>query len=501
MHSRQAWPNSLHVLRHLSLGIALLAAFETQVDIDAKWPHCELLLGKGGPVGCPRSARRVAESRPFSRCAMTRPYCAIDFGTSNSSIALPVHGGGSAKRVALVEVEPGQRTMPTAVFYTLEGLRPHQEPRRLYGRAALTAYVEGHEGRLMRSMKSVLGSSLIDQGTDVGGGHSVRFLEVIAGYLRHLKHLAEAQAGETLTRVVLGRPVFFVDDDPERDAQAQSALEAAARQVGFSEISFQFEPIAAALDFEATVNSEQLVLVADIGGGTSDFSLVRVGPARSGRVDRADDILASHGVHVAGTDFDRHVELAAILPLAGYKTLGPPPAEREVPSKVYFDLATWHLINTVYTPARVMELRRMRSFYADAALHARLMTVIDERLGHALMAHAESAKIAVADGQQALIDLSALEPGLAARLTEPQALGAIEADLERIVQAGLETARLAGVRPEQVEAVYLTGGSTGLAPLAHRIAAPFTHARTVRGDRLASVAQGLGIHAQRVFAG
>ncbi len=439
----------------------------------------------------------MAESRPFCGRDMHHAYCAIDFGTSNSAIALPdAHG-----RVDLVELEPGQRTMPTAVFYTLEGTAPHEDPRRLYGRPALAAYVEGHDGRLMRSMKSVLGSSLIDQGTDVGGGRSVRFLDVIAGYLKHLKSLAEAQAGETLTRAVLGRPVYFVDDVPERDAQAQAALEQAARQIGFAEVSFQFEPIAAALDYESTVDHEQLVLVADIGGGTSDFSLVRVGPLLRQRVDRADDILANHGVHIAGTDFDRHVELAAILPLAGYKSRGPAPAEREVPNKVYFDLATWHLINTVYTPARVMELRRMRTFYADPELHARLMTIVEQRLGHGLMAQAEAAKISVADGAEARIALDVLARGLVASLTEPQALGAIEADLERIVQAGIETTRQAGVRPEQVEAVYLTGGSTGLAPLARRIAAPFPHARTVRGDRLASVAQGLGLHAQRVFAG
>ena len=430
---------------------------------------------------------------------MHHAYCAIDFGTSNSAIALP----DAAHRVSLVEVEPGQRTMPTAVFYTLEGVGPHEDPRRLYGRQALAAYIEGHEGRLMRSMKSVLGSSLVDQSTDVGGGRSVRFLDVISGYLRHLKSLAEAQAGHTLTRAVLGRPVYFVDDEPERDAQAQAALEQAARQVGFSEVSFQYEPIAAALDFEATVDHEQLVLVADIGGGTSDFSLVRVGPERAKRVDRANDILANHGVHIAGTDFDRHVELTAILPLAGFKARGPAPAEREVPSKVYFDLATWHLINTVYTPARMMELRRMRTFYADADLHARLMEIVEHKLGHALMAKAEAAKIAVADGREGdvvRIDLDSVEPGLVALLAEPQALGAIESDLERIVQAGLETVRMAGVAPEKVEAVYLTGGSTGLAPLAHRIAAPFTQARTVRGDRLASVAQGLGLHAQRVFS-
>jgi hypothetical chaperone protein len=423
-------------------------------------------------------------------------FCAIDFGTSNSAIALPDGAG----HVRLVEVEPGQRTMPTSVFYTMEGQPPHADPRCLFGRAALAAYIEGHEGRLMRSMKSVLGSSLIEQGTDVGGGRSIKFLDIIAGYLRHLKALAEAEAGVPLHRAVLGRPVFFVDGEPERDAQAQAALETAARQVGFDEVSFQFEPIAAALDFEATVDHEQLVLVADIGGGTSDFSVVRVGPQRRQRVERADDILASHGVHIAGTDFDRHVELAAILPLAGFRARGPKPAEREVPSKVYFDLATWHLINTVYTPQRVMELRSMKSFYADPALHARLMTVVDERLGHALMAEAEAAKIAVAEGRAAPIDLDAMAYGLRTVLQEADAMAAIEADLERIVQAGVETVRLAGVAPEQIEAVYLTGGSTGLAPLAGRIAAPFAQARTVRGDRLASVAQGLGLHAARVFA-
>src|SRR6478609_6369014 len=147
------------------------------------------------------------------------PFCAIDFGTSNSAIA--VSPGGA--HMALVNVENGQRTMPTAVFYQVEGRAAHQEPLQLYGREALAAYVEGHEGRLMRSMKSVLGSTLAGQQTEVGAGHLV-------GYLDHLKKLAEAAAGAPLTRAVLGRPVFFVDDEPERDAQAQAALEAAARR-------------------------------------------------------------------------------------------------------------------------------------------------------------------------------------------------------------------------------------------------------------------------------
>ncbi len=417
-------------------------------------------------------------------------FCAIDFGTSNSAIALPASIG-----VQLVELEGGQHTMPTAVFYAVEGLATYQEPQRSYGRAAIAAYVEGIEGRLMRSMKSILGSTLATQATDVGGGRSVRYLEVVGGYLRHLKSMAERQAGHALNRVVLGRPVFFVDDDTERDAAAQAALEQAAREVGFTDIRFQFEPIAAALDYETTVDREQVVLVADIGGGTSDFSLVRVGPKQRQHIDRRDDILANHGVHIAGTDFDRQIELSHILPTCGYRGIGP--TGREVPSKVYFDLATWHLINTVYSPGRVAELKGMKSFYADLAQHARLMEVIDQRLGHALIARAESAKIAVAEGGDAAIDLGMLEAGLRVAMNETDAIGA---DLDRIRAAADETLRQAGLAREQVDALYFTGGSTGLKPLADRIAAQFPRARVVRGNRFSSVAQGLGIHARRVFA-
>ncbi len=128
------------------------------------------------------------------------------------------------------------------------------------------------------------------------------------------------------------------------------------------------------------------MLVADIGGGTSDFSLVCVGPERARHLERKGDVLAYHGVHVAGTDFDRRVELMTILRELGYQTLDP--QGREVPNRVYFDLATWHLINTVYTPKRVSELQLIHHLYPDTHFHDRLMRVVDRRLGHALTAHA-----------------------------------------------------------------------------------------------------------------
>ncbi|MEO8278325.1 MAG: Hsp70 family protein [Ideonella sp.] len=435
----------------------------------------------------------------MQRSPFSHSFCAIDFGTSNSAIAIPDRQGTGA--MELVELEDGQPTMPTAVFYFVDG-PDHDGPPRAFGRAAVAAYVDGLDGRLMRSMKSILGSALVDQTTDAGGGRGVKYLDIIAGYLLHLKRCAERRAGTAIERVVLGRPVHFVDDDPVRDAQAQASLEAAARRVGFTEIRFQYEPIAAAFAHERSLVEEEIVLVADIGGGTSDFSLVRVGPQHADRLDRRDDVLANHGVHVAGTDFDRRINLAAIMPELGFGAFGPSvagAAAREVPSSVYFDLATWHLINTVYSPQRVAELRAMRRFYADPRQHQRLMTVVEQRLGHEMAACAERAKIDVADGGRTGIDLGLVESRLAVDLSEPQAVAAIDADIDAIVTAARETAAQAGLAPERIVSLFFTGGSTGLRLLAQRISAAFPNARVVSGDRFASVVTGLGLHAQRHF--
>ncbi len=435
-------------------------------------------------------------------------YCAIDFGTSNSGIAIPSPNG-----MRLVPLEGEHVTMPTAVFYCTDaddlppGVhrgtgRPGDELPRTFGRAAVQAYVDGYDGRLMRSMKSILGTALVDQTTEVGHGYGVKYLDIITNYLRHLKAVAETAGGQPLHHVVLGRPVFFVDDDAERDAQAQASLEAAARAVGFKDVAFQFEPIAAAFDYEQQVTDESLVLVADIGGGTSDFSVVRVGPARATRVERRDDILANHGVHVAGTDFDRRVSLVAIMPVLGFGAYGPAVKGQEprpVPSRVYFDLATWHMINTVYQPARVAELKAMGDFYADEQQHRRLLKVVSQRLGHALIGQAEAAKIAVAHGGSTDIPLQQIEPDLHAPLAEAQTTEALREDLARIVAAAHEAVQQAGIRAEQIDALYFTGGSTGLSLLTNQLQAAFPAARAVRGDRLASVSTGLGLHAGRLF--
>jgi len=316
--------------------------------------------------------------------------------------------------------------------------------------------------------------------------------------LQHLKQKAEATAQHTLTRTVLGRPVFFVDDDEQADRMAQNQLQAAAHAVGFSEIHFQYEPIAAAFDYESRLQEERLVLVADIGGGTSDFSLVRVGPQRAAKLERKDDVLAHHGVHVAGTDFDKRVELTSIMRELGYQSMAP--EGREVPSRVYFDLSTWHLINSVYSPRRFGEFKLIKHLYTDPQHHTRLMRVIERRLGHVLMGQAEQAKIAVAAGGSTSIDLEQVEEALRIAFDERHLIDAGQEEKSRIAQAARETALMAGVSPDQVAAIYFTGGTTGLKFLSDAIAGAFPAAEAVFGDPLASVAKGLGIHAQRIFS-
>jgi len=233
----------------------------------------------------------------------------IDFGTSNSAMAWL----GPEGNARLIPLESEAMAMPTAVFYNAEDSSTH------FGRDALKHYLEGTEGRLMRSLKSLLGSPLLLETTQIGH-QQISFQDIIGTFLATLRERAALHLGSAPRRVVMGRPVHFVDDDPERDAQAEASLRQAVESVGFDEVSFQLEPIAAALDYEQRLTKESTVLVVDLGGGTSDFTVVRLGPDRRQQADRSADILATSGVHIGGTDYDRQLNLAQVMPLLGYRS-------------------------------------------------------------------------------------------------------------------------------------------------------------------------------------
>jgi hypothetical chaperone protein len=337
----------------------------------------------------------------------------------------------------------------------------------------------------------VLGSALVDEMTQLGR-RRVRFRDVIADFLSGVKRRAEEGSGHELRQVVHGRPVFFVDNDPAGDQRAEDVLRLIARTVGFSDISFQYEPIAAALDYERQVASEELALIADIGGGTSDFSIVRLGPERHRRSERADDILANDGVRIGGTDFDRQLSLGMLMPLLGY---GSPMqrAGRDVPSGYFHDLATWSSINRLYKPQVLREIHQVRREAAQPALLDRLTKVIEQQRGHTLAMQTESAKIDLSDLESATLDLDWVEPGLQ---TSVDRVGLAEhtSSLARRIAERVETCLAqAGLVAERIDAVFMTGGSTQLAHVRRAIVAAMPGARIVDGDTFGSVGIGLAL--------
>ncbi|QEZ43747.1 Hsp70 family protein [Cupriavidus oxalaticus] len=411
--------------------------------------------------------------------------CGLDFGTSNSTV-----GWSRPDRPALLPLEDGKPTLPSVIFFHAE------DPLVSYGRAALGDYLAGYEGRLMRSLKSLLGTSMMDDSTEVMG-QAMPFRKLLAHFIRELKTRAEQAGGTTFSHAVLGRPVFFIDEDPAADRLAEETLAEIARDAGFAEIAFQYEPIAAAFDYEAGISREELVLVADIGGGTSDFSLVRLSPERARKTDRREDILANGGVHIGGTDFDRALSLARAMPLLG---LGSQLRNgKAMPSSQYFDLASWHTINYVYTRKAWSVVMDNYRDAADTVSLDRLVRLIRERAGHWLAIQVEGAKIALSDAASTEIDLHRLEQGLTLTITRDE----FDASIDKLVARTEKTVQQllvdAGVDGNGVDTIFFTGGSSSVPLLRQRLAALLPQARCVEGDRFGSIGSGLALDAVRKF--
>jgi hypothetical chaperone protein len=411
--------------------------------------------------------------------------CGVDFGTSNSTVGW-VHPG----QPVMLGLEDGKTTLPSVVFFNAD------DDEVTYGRAALAEYLAGYEGRLMRSMKSLLGTSLIDGQTEVGG-RALPFRMLLAQFIGELKRRAERASGREFTSAVFGRPVYFIDDSKENDQLAETTLAEIARSVGFKDIAFQFEPIAAAFDYESTISREELVLIADIGGGTSDFSLVRLSPERAKKAERRDDILANGGVHIGGTDFDKYLSLSAIMPLLGYGSRLR--NNSEVPSSYYFNLATWHTINQVYTKKMWTQLSDLIRDSAEQEKLGRLQRLIDERAGHWLAMKAEEGKIALSDAAQVQLELDRLAPPVTLDLQRDQFDGAIDHLVGSVETTVLNLLRDAGVQAGDVDTVFFTGGSSGVRKLRERIGALVPGARKVEGDLFGSIGAGLALDAVRKF--
>ncbi|MEN8887401.1 MAG: Hsp70 family protein [Celeribacter marinus] len=403
----------------------------------------------------------------------------IDFGTSNTA------AGWMRDGVPMViPLEGESATLPTAVFLDFGA------KQTLYGKAAARAMMDGEDGRFMRALKSVLGTPLAHERRQFMA-EKLTLIEVIARFLSEIKARAEAATGETFDAAISGRPVRFHSADAARDAQALLDLTKAYKLAGFGSVSFLPEPEAAAL----SVRGEGRILIVDIGGGTSDFTICD----KAGLETR---VIASEGLRLGGTDFDKQISLSHIMPLLGLNTqIGNEfgDGSHAAPRGLYNDLASWEKITFVYGDKMVREVRRWERMAKDKVPFARLADVLDMHLGHDVAYAVEAGKITANGASEALIDLSVVEKGLGVGLSNGDLMTQLFPSAQEIAQCAATTLKAADMTPDDIDRVVFVGGSSLLGVIQQRIGVMFPNAKLETSEVFTAVVDGLAIAAgQRV---
>lgn len=425
------------------------------------------------------------------------PSIGIDFGTTNSSVAL-----------ATAESDVELVSFPTAVattesFRSVLYLEQHKQATRTHvksftGPSGIEHYLHAeHKGRLIQSLKSYLTSRTLT-GTEVFG-RRYTIEDLISRILTDLRLRAEQQFGQPIRHATVGRPVRFVGADcTEDDDFALTRLREAFTHAGFESVDFEMEPIAAAYAYESTLDHDELILIGDFGGGTSDFSLLHVGPGIRKRGRAAKDLLGNSGLGLAGDAFDARIVRKLVSPALGADSLARSlnkllPA---VPAWIYANLERWHYLSFLKTRNVNQILKSARANALEPEKIEALINLIDEDLGYQLhqavqrlkidLSHKDSAKFHFRDGS---LDI---QSGVARADFESWIAEELQS-IEGCVDDLLETT---GISPRSVDRVFLTGG-TSFVPAVRRIfETRFTASRVRTGNEFTSVARGLALRAR-----
>lgn len=417
----------------------------------------------------------------------------LDFGTTNSAIAV----ADEDRRATLATFEDGLTTIKNfrSILYF-----PAKEPSsRQYGETkagpeAINAYLDAAtKGRLVVSIKSYLASSLFTS-TTINGRH-YRLEELVAIILRRLRTAVMQQFDTSASRVVLGRPVRFSGADNAADeALALERLKSAAELAGFQEVSFELEPVAAAYQYETQLDHDELVLIGDFGGGTSDFTLARLGPSRrnSGR----SPVVGTSGVPIAGDTFDSRVMMRLVAPKLGlgshYVSLG---KELPVPVWVYSQLSSWHHMFLLKEPKTMAVLRQVKNQASEPDKVGALIQIISENLGYALYRSVEQTKVELTEKEIANFLFLQSNAPMEDVLERWQFESWIQEDIQNIAACIRALLNDCGVKSADIDTIFLTGGSS-FVPVVRRFFAKTFGAHKLRsGEELTTVAKGLALRA------
>ena len=365
------------------------------------------------------------------------------------------------------------------------------------GQAAIDAYLDRQEGgRLIQSIKSLASDRLFRQ-TQIAG-YVFTFEDLVAEILRALSKGLPVPPGSRWKKVIAGRPVRFVGaKTPEDDAFAVERLRRAFALAGFENVNFEYEPVGAAWFYESSLDHDELMLIADFGGGTSDFSLLRVGPSVRKRGRTPEDLVGSEGVPVAGDSFDAAMVRHLVSPRLGsgshYRSLG---KVLPVPHSLYRKLERWHHLSFLRSKETMQVLRSLEAQADHPDRIGLLIELVERDLGFQLHRAIQRTKAELSHAQEASFRFS--EPGLT--IEEPVTRRAFEKwigdDLHRL-ENGLDIllART-GVPANAVDRVFLTGGSSLVPAVRNIFVSRFGPERIRVGDEFTSVALGLALRSQ-----
>jgi hypothetical chaperone protein len=403
-------------------------------------------------------------------------FVGIDFGTTNSAIGIADARGD----VQLVPLQ-GASYWRTVLYFEPGGLSA--------GAPAIARYLETEgEGRLVQSIKSHLASASFSRTSIFGKRYALD--DMIAVYVRQLRAAAPFPLGN---RCVIGRPVrYWGAEDAEDDARAVERMRSALAKAGFDEAVFEYEPVGAAARYAAMLDHDELIVVADYGGGTTDFSVIRVGPRRA-------EVLATSGIGVSGDAFDARVIDAIVAPALGRgsKYRDEMGGEAPVPAWIYGHLRRWHLLSFLKEESTQRLLERVARGAIEPARIQRLVSVVEDDLGLPLHRAVEGAKVRLSKRDSERVELPAISLDLPiTRAGFDEWIGEDLAAIDRVLDDVLARANVAA---SDVDRVFATGGSSLVPAVRGRLTARFGEDRVVGGEELTSVAWGLAARAREVF--
>lgn len=424
----------------------------------------------------------------------TTPRVGIDFGTSSSALAIADVGAQVrfTQLSTLGVLAPSWRTL---LFFDPDEQLPQKPIVYTAGGEAIEAYLECMgEGRLLQSFKTHLTTKSLGR-TQIAH-HAIGLDDMIALFLQRLRLRAELQWGAPLRAATIGRPVRFAGGlTPEDDAVAAERLLAAAHLAGFEDARLELEPVAAAYHYERTLTRPELALVADFGAGTTDFCLMRMRPSGHGSA-RAGDIIGTGGVGAAGDDLDAALLEHLVCPKLGkgdtYLEMG---REHPIPGSYYYKLSRWHHLPFLRGTRVRAELERLRRGARHPERIEALMHIIDSNSAFHLHKAVERTKVELSSRAKASFDFSDGEVDIHVPVTRRAFEGWIAPVTAAIAACLDDTLARAGVGPEEVDCVFMTGGTAFVPVVRALFEARFGAAKLRSGDELLSITSGLALRA------